>query len=546
MQSPKRTAPVRETLRAKAEPAVETKVVLDQSAIDQGRKPVPARRKDYEAIKAKVIELYGIPASGLSALPAIEAGFKLSRADTDNELQFLHVEGLLDEAASLLDRCATLKSRHDALQLEKWKLQLELDRFFRLDALSERLREAGADTVAYERAALEAGAESSLETNHKSAESHLDGLSSDLLSSGFNKRMAARELSAWLSAYPLKDADLRGDDAFYTFDGARKSKPEHLFEAARMEADEAAWEQIADLTARRFAANGASEAGRLRKVSLERAAKCRLAEIASHTERAAIEKDAGWEKAFQAQSPGSALNYSERIAAIERAFATDFREALARLAAARRGLKEVYDYAPPFPDETAPGYFDEVLLWTNQARTRGARVANSEQIYTLALSLSQLSGAQWASGLGASEWTFEIPADVFKGQAHVRLRGIGIAVVVELPPPGGKSKATPTGEGFWSATVSFPPVATIRHASGTVQEIDQKSLPSCFLGRIADRDSGQQPEICGASALHNASPIGKQWKLSLSPKSTGGSPSSGLRDVELFLRVAVRSMPSGS
>ena len=217
--------------------------------------------------------------------------------------------------------------------MDKWKLQLELDRFFRLDQVRERERQAGADTLPYERAAMESGAESSLETNHKNAEAQLKGLTDELVAHGFNKRMAARELTAWLSAYPLKDGELRGDDASYTFDGVSKTKPDHLYEAARQEMDEAAWEQVFDLMARRFAAFATSEAGRLRKESLALQTKFALADIGFRGERAQAERDAFWEQAYQAQSPGGLLNYSERIAPVERHFSFEFREALARLIA---------------------------------------------------------------------------------------------------------------------------------------------------------------------------------------------------------------------
>ena len=329
--------PVRESLRAKAGAAVEPQpqVTVDRHAIDAGRKPLASRRKDVAALRSKAGDLYGVPADGLAAIAPIESKFQFSPLDTDAEFNYLQVEALLDQAAALLERCASARAERDRLQLEKWKLQVELDRFFRLDQVRERERESGIDTLAYERAALESGAEGSLEANHKSAEGQLKALTDDLVSSGFNKRMAARELAAWLSAYPLKDADLRGDDASYSFDGMRKSKPEHLYDAARMESDETAWEQFADLMARRFALMAASEAGRLRKESLDAQARWALGDIAFRSEKSQTDRDAMWEKVYQAQAPGGLFHYNERIAPVERLFSLDFRDALVRLT--RRG-----------------------------------------------------------------------------------------------------------------------------------------------------------------------------------------------------------------
>ena len=553
MQAPKRTAPMREALRARAGSAAEpqTKAAIDRQAVAEGRKPLASRRKDVAALRAKAAELYGIPSAGLAPVPAIESLFKFAPLESDGDFHYQHVEPLLDEAADLLARCAEARSQRESLLMEKWKLQVELDRFFRLDQIRERERAAGADTLPYERAVLGGAAESSLETNYKNAEGQWKGLADDLLASGFNRRMAARELSAWVSAYPLKDTELRGDDAIYTFDGVRKAKPDHLFEAARMEADEAAWEQIAGLMARRFAAIAASEAARLRKESLDLQAQWSLADIGFRGERAEAERDAFWEKVYQAQTPGGLMNYSERIAPAERQFSASFRDALARLAAARRGLKELFDYAPPFPLEGTPGYFDEVAAWVRQAQARMAQSARMDQNYVLAVSIKGLAKSQWEAGRSVAEWTFDVPEELFKGQAQVRLRGLGLAVVGEPEPAepaapkvkGGKAEAPPPKPaGFWSARLSLPPAATVRHLSGATAGMDQKSLPACYFGRVADRDSSRDPEIAGVQAIHNASPIGKQWKLTLSPRSTDGTPTAELRDVLLYLHVAVRGI----
>jgi hypothetical protein len=66
MQAPKKTIPVKEALRAKIEqtPPAPTPVAIDQAAVSDGRKPLALRRKDAAAIRARVLELYGIPAAG--------------------------------------------------------------------------------------------------------------------------------------------------------------------------------------------------------------------------------------------------------------------------------------------------------------------------------------------------------------------------------------------------------------------------------------------------------------------------------------------------
>lgn len=546
MQAPKKTTTLREALRNKAGLAVETPtaVPIDEAAVAEGRKPLPTRRQDVATLRTKIKELYGIPATGGAALLSIDALFKFSPVDSDAEFNYLQVEPLLEHARVLLERCASYRLRSDQLQAEKWKLQLELDRFLRLDQIAGQERETGAATLGYERAVLESAAEQRQEEHHKSAEMQLKDLTNDLVGSGLTKRMAARELAAWLSAYPLKDGDLRGDDAAYTFDGVRKTKPEHLYDAARKEADEDAWEQIYSLMFQRYSAMAQSEGARLRKQSLELQAKASLAAIALQREKDQAVRDAVWEKIYQVQSSGGVLNYHERIQLLERDFSTDFREGVACLTAARRGLSELYDYAPAFPQEGMPGYFDSVVAWVRSASTRMAQFSRLEQNYVLAVSLKELTKSQWDAGRTSGQWTFDLPEEMFAGQVQVRLRGLGVSVVGQNPETQEQAKqkaAPPEGtEGFWTARVSLPATGTMRNASGASRELDQKSLPVCFLGCVTARDAARGAEIAGARALHNASPIGKQWKLTLSHKSTSGSATETLQDVELFLHLAVR------
>jgi hypothetical protein len=545
MQAPKRTATVRDALRAKTGLAFDTPVpvVIDKDAVAEGRKPLPAARPDTAKLQARLEELYG-PAG--APLEPIDAAFKFSSLESDAEFHYLHVEPLLNHAAVLLERCAAHRTRWEQLQGEKWRLRLELAEFFRLVQIEEREREGGEDTLSYERAVLESAAEQSLQENHKDAETQLKALLSDLSASGLNRRVAAREVTAWLSAYPLKDSDLRGDDAGYTFDGVRKSKPEHLFEAARKEADQDAWEQVYSLLVQIYGAVAESEAARLRKESLELQTKACLAAISTKRDRAQIARDAVWEKAFQLQAANSILNHHERLALLQREFAVDFRETIACLTAAERGLKELYDFPAGFPKQPAATYFDDVNAWFLKARNRLAQIAQLDQSYTLAVSLKQLLQGQFEAGRNASEWTFELTDDMFAGQSYVRLRGLSVSVTgaePEIPKGGAQKSNAPAPEkaaGFWWARVTLPAQAWVRNPAGAVRELDQKSLPVCYLGRVGVEASPGAPEMGGSRVLHNASPIGKQWKLRLSAKSTGGTPTESLEDVQIHLHLAVR------
>jgi hypothetical protein len=366
-----------------------------------------------------------------------------------------------------------------------------LDEFFRLDEIEERELQSGSEIVGYERAVLDSGAEQNLEEHHRNSEAQLRALIEDLVASGFNKRMSARELAAWASSYPLKDRELSGDDAVYSFDGARRTKPEHLFEAARIEADQAAWEQVYTLMARRYEATAESEAARLRKQSLDAHARWLLAHAAFRRDRAQVARDTMWEKI--AQSVNGLLYNDERIMSAERLFATGLRDALARIAAARRGLRDLFDYDSPFPQEGNPGYLDEVDAWVARARNRLTQLCALDQTYVLALSLKQLTQAQWEAGRSTGQWTFDLPENFFPGQTQVRLRGVGIAVVGEKPEeprpapqkqPASSKPEPPKPEpqkpeGFWSGRITSPVLGTVRHLSGSPRvgsEIDSLML----------------------------------------------------------------------
>lgn len=542
MQAAKKTITIREALRAKAGLAADNPVAVsvDNAAIENGRKPLTARRQDVAALQAKFRDLYETG----TALPRIDATFKFTPAESDADFNYLHVEPLLEHASKLLDRCALYRSAWDELQTAKWSILLEVDQSLRGVQVDERDREAGGDTLHYRRVSLESAAEQSLQQNHKGAETQLRALTNDLVESGLNKRMSAREASAWLSGYPLKDGDLRGDDAAYTFDGVRKSKPEHLFDAARKEADQDAWDQVYALVVQMYAAIAAAEAARLRKESLDLESKFALGLISSSRERQQIARDAMWEKVYQLQAPGGLVNYHERIAEVQGNFLSELREAVACLMAVEHGMKELYDFATPLPKPGSAAYSDSLLAWRSQATNRMLQISRLDQSYVLVVSLKDVTKSQWESGLTSAEWIFDIPGELFAGQSYVRLRGVGLSVVgpdpdVDQKPSGRRANVPLKAEGFWSARVSLPAKGSIRNSAGGVKDVDQKSVGACYLGQVRGQDS-RDVDMGGLSTLHNASPIGHQWKLKLSAKSTAGMPTESLQDVLLHLHVAVR------
>src|SRR5262249_55827854 len=132
-------------------------------------------------------------------------------------------------------------------------------------------------------------------------------------------------------------------------------------------------------------------------------------------------------------------NYGERMASLQERFERDFRDALARIWAVRDGLKKVYGYDRPLPKnvellrdgegEACPGCFDECLMWVRDAIGWLVRFTHAEQEYALPVSLAVLlTRDEWAQGITAGRFSFNIKPEMFDGQGYVRLRGINLFV----------------------------------------------------------------------------------------------------------------------
>src|SRR5262249_41111782 len=146
--------------------------------------------------------------------------------------------------------------------------------------------------------------------------------------------------------------------------------------------------------------------------------------------------------------------------------------------------------------------FDAVEAWVRQARNQIAQSAALDQTYVRAISLKDVTQTNWQPGLASGQWTFDLPDNLFAGQNQVRLRGIGLAVAGEkeqpLPagtPPPKTKKEVQKPDGFWTASVNLPAAGSVKYVSGKGRDLDQKALPACFLGRVADQDSPREIEF---------------------------------------------------
>ena len=444
------------------------------------------------------------------------------------EFRELHIEPLLDQAASLLDRCLADRAQRNALGVEAFRAKLEIDQFLAQEVVLQKEIAAGLYTVPLERAIEDQKAEAAVANSYKNANGEYDRIAQRVnATDAATKQLNARRFMAWLSAMPLKESDLNsGNDASYTLAGVAKNKADHLLDSAATQGEEEILAQYWSMYAHQHTLTGTSEASVHRGASLAKLAAWSLNDIGFRRERADIARTAAYQKIRAMADPGGALNYLEQIHAIEERFAADLAEVSARLQAVERGMAIVFDYREKLPAVGTPHYLDNLVLWVRRAVSFLVRFSRIDQNYVLPISLRVATGEGWKPGRRLGRWRFTVGPDAFRDQYHVRLRGLSASVV------GG------TKDGYWRVTVAPPPVGLMKRLSGDIR-INQSSLPICRLGRVGRVFGMYEPEITGINALHNASPIG-EWDVAMGG-SGSGTDLEDVEDVTLELHLAVRS-----
>jgi hypothetical protein len=242
-------------------------------------------------------------------------------------------------------------------------------------------------------------------------------------------------------------------------------------------------------------------------------------------------------KVQAATSRGGALNYGERMVPLRDRATLDLQEGLAKLSAAAKGLRLLYgfDLQLPQPDSMHGQFFDGCLLWVRKAINWLVRFRQLEQSYVLPILVKPLC-KDWGHARATGVFEFTIPEDRFRYMKHVRLRGITVCTVYP--------QKDDDGAGTFEALVTAPRVSACVHLSGKNAKLDQNSVPPCRSARVAPRSRLKEPDVVGASALYNVSPIG-DWKMILSTRSTTGLSLNAVQDVHLDLHLAFRASEDG-
>jgi hypothetical protein len=244
-------------------------------------------------------------------------------------------------------------------------------------------------------------------------------------------------------------------------------------------------------------------------------------------------------KMQEASLADGVLNHSKRLPGLRQRFEDDIVSALFKLQAVRKGFEQVYGYMPAFPAPDSIDYLDQIVGWTRTAIQWLITFADRDQSVAFPISLRELVGEdKWVQGAGTGVWTFSLPP-VFFGEdlAHLRMRGVSIVTV----PRHDIERKCGNVSRIYRFVLTPPGQGHSRHRSGTVVDIDQSLLSPVILARVSSRDDRREPDVLGASALHNACPCG-DWTVKLA----GGLPSSGLRadflvdlaDIQIDLHMA--------
>jgi hypothetical protein len=503
-------------------------------SVHAGRTGLPRDTQNWDVFVQNIKKYYVVDSPQFApaeTLAHIEKDFVFETTPTDEEYRPLHVEPLLDQAANLLDRCLSARYERDRLAIEKFKLETDLEQFFRTDQINDEEVKAGLFTVPYEKALLDSLAESEVETFTTDAQKEINK-SIQLIRTQFTEQKNARYAAMFLPNAPQYAVD-PGETKLeaYFVGGVAKPKLDQLAKAAELLSEAGMIYEAYNMYAQYSSYRASAGAGGFRRKSLETLAEWSRKDIAFKRQRKQVAFEIAVKRASQTYMDKGVLNYKEKIEVVEKRFSSDLREVIARLIAIQTGMKQLYGYVDPELGEFKSGFsFDDTVLWVRNAISWLVRFSRIEQNYVLPISVKQTASA-WASGLSQGEWTFDVKEETcFPAQRNIRLRGISAAITSN------------NADGLWRVSIRAPKRSYTRHIStNEVVDLDQSKLPACILGRVTNRYGRREAEITGINALHNASPFGT-WSVAIAPQSLEGIPTKTISDVQLDLHLAVRTI----
>ncbi|MGE8067065.1 hypothetical protein [Pseudomonas sp. NPDC089569] len=266
-------------------------------------------------------------------------------------------------------------------------------------------------------------------------------------------------------------------------------------------------------------------------------------------ERSAVQLQVRELRRQAVEQPGAPLNITEKCRTLRRRFVDQLAEAVARAMVVDTAMASVFglpwNEAPPLPEtwnDSAGSYLAALQRWFVRLDVQLARGQQQEVAQVVAVSIKQAAPTAFAKAVKDLKTNtaktlsvrFPIAETLFGGLRGARIRGAFVSTI----------EKTPDASDSWQGVLSAPVTAVSIDASGRRQQIAQR-LPPADAGRIQARSILKTPDLVGAAALRNASPIGdmtqaaadSQWLIEIGGKSLLGRSAADLTDIVVEIVV---------
>lgn len=469
--------------------------------------------RDYKEtinkLKALKDQIFEIKESATGVLtPAISE--RLSRIEKkiqvrqEDAMAFFknNVEVLLDQASNLLDRGLRDRSEWDALSVNLFNLGLEIGQFLDYDDIHKLETTAGF----YDQA-----------VNDRTTTLNIDKETGDkvaYLYELFNTMFGAR----WTDTEMQTIAGLHQQIAGLENAGGHGVDIAPL--ALTLEQYRLAIDYVYNVLQKEGLAT-TSDQSKMRIDNDTSKFNWETANRGFRMQRTEVERKYEYIKLLSVHAEDGILNYTKRLDPLKVRFQNDFNEAVLRITAAAKGMKEIFDYSVPLPvDDGKPDYFDNCIVWVRNAINFIIKFGRLDQSYVLPLSIRDLyfkadksnAEANWEKAIKDGELKFQITQDNFPDKSFLRIKGI--SMFFQLNEANKHScEYIQYYNGALAANIQ-PPKASFYLHDGVNVPTDQSFVPNLRLYRLATRNFIRTPEVGGTSLYANLSPFG-EWSVEL-------------------------------
>jgi hypothetical protein len=483
--------------------------------------PIPRDTSKWADIDRKFRAFYGEPRSisqeSSKNKNSIENNYQISIASNiSNNYSMFHCEDLLSSAKNLLDNALPLREHWRDLGAQEFLLKQEVDEFRELDKIHNEEIKHGYYDLTYNRINAQRESEWKIYQENNYAQIYLNysGVS-DIELENYKKHL---DLINFFANMPITTEEFSKTFWVYqTPTGIKGKKPEVM--------EQLAWPVTRlqkkligiNLKIQKIAAQAAADSSFARYQGLSKELTWTSNDIKHRRARTQASRDQVDLKMLEATRPNGALNYKERRDALQTRFQHDFAVAVAMAEVARTGLQKLYGISLSYPNPAAAGFYDQLSNWVTDSMHALNRFQRMEQSYAKVIVAASTSVSR--------NWKFTVDEKSFRGQSHLRLRGVSAHIVGDT-------------KGCWEIRLKPPLVSFIRHSDGKQVALEeQKGVRTVIFGRTQRRDFGKEADLVGLSALRNISPLG-DWTIEVEEKSTAGEPLDRLKGVEIDLHLA--------